>query len=129
MKFPSSILALASMASLHQTATASCYGSGDTWPRYDWGGYTLGRQEALGWIDFACKGNGGMFTGSFAPGQTKRMCPTSVHNGKPAGFEVQNLNTQQAFDLGDQDCYDRLAAEINGCERGGTSTVAGWRFR
>lgn len=101
-------------------AVASCYGSGNIW---------LDRGEAQEWVRFACKGNGGMFTGWFAPGQTKKMCPASKWGGQTAGFEVQNLNNNQGFDLGDQDCFDRLWSEISNCLYGGTSTVAGWRFK
>jgi len=57
------------------------------------------------------------------------MCPKTNWGGQRNAFEVQNLNTKDSFDLGDQDCVDRLGAEVRNCLYGGESTVAGWRFR
>jgi hypothetical protein len=101
-------------------AQAGCYTSGDTWPN---------KEEARSFVENACKGANGMFTGDFAARQTKSMCPRSGSKSLGLQFEVQNLNANTAFNLGDQDCYDRLNNEIFGCDHGGESTVAGWRFR
>lgn len=102
-----------------QGVVATCYGSGDSW-----GSTELARS----FVHSACYDNGGMFTGNFAPRQTKSMCP---RNGQNLGllFEVQNLNANTGFDLGNDDCYERLNNEIFACAKGGESTVAGWRFR
>ncbi|KAJ4256020.1 hypothetical protein NW762_009094 [Fusarium torreyae] len=82
------------------------------------------------WALHACHRKNGMFTGWFAPGQTKAMCPQLSGVGhRKVLFEVQNLNKNTGFDLGDGDCYTRLANEIEGCSDGGSSNVAGWRFR
>lgn len=121
MKTTTILTTLASVLALGvQTASATCYGSGDAWPN---------QEEARSFVQNACYNNGGMFTGSYAPLQTKAMCPRS--GGRQLGllFEVQNLNTNTGFDLGDDDCYNRLTAEIFGCGNGGESVVAGWRFR
>jgi hypothetical protein len=99
-------------------ATATCYTSGDSWPN---------REVARSFVHDACYNNGGMFTGDYAPRQLKAMCPRD--GGLGLEFVVQNLNTQVGFDLGDDDCYERLTNEIFGCEHGGASTVAGWYFR
>jgi hypothetical protein len=113
----SATLALAAIASINaEVAMARCYAWG-------WGTPS----EAKGWVDFACRGNGGMFTGNFAPGQTKSMCPKSGSLGTL--FEVQNQNTNQGFDLGDDDCIKRLYSEIDSCNWGGESSYSGWRFR
>jgi hypothetical protein len=42
---------------------------------------------------------------------------------------VENLNNREGFDLGNDDCYNRLTDEIFACEHGGDSTISGWRFR
>jgi hypothetical protein len=54
-----------------------------------------------------------MFTGNYAPGQTKAMFPETTRQGlDPSGyagkvsFGYQNLNKNTRFDLGDDDCYD-----------------------
>jgi len=93
-------------------------------------GHKLDVKESKGWVDFACKGNGGMFTGNFAPGQTKRMCPKSKYsNVGTTLFEVENQNKNAGFDLGNDDCVLRLNSEIEKCEFGGESSYSGWRFK
>jgi len=99
--------------------SATCYGSGDKW---------ASKPQAIAWVSDACTKNGGMFTGWYRPGEAKRMCLKDLNN-RGAFFEVQNLNTNTGFDLADHDCVMRLSNEINGCDRGGESHVAGWRFR
>ena len=125
MKTSTALIALAGIVSFNtQGAKATCYGSGDKWPSFG------GRDEALQFVSDACRNNNGMFTGYFDPGQTKRMCPVStIYPYISEGFEVQNLNTRDGFDLDDTDCYNRLKNEILGCDQGGESIVAGWRFR
>ena len=103
-----------------QSVTATCYGSGDTWPN---------TEEARSFVHDACYNQNGMFTGGYAPSQTKSMCPRSGPRSLGLVFEVQNLNSQTGFDLGDDDCYTRLTNEIFGCSMGGESRIAGWRFR
>jgi hypothetical protein len=117
----SSTVALAVIASINaEVAMASCF----SW------GWALDNNEAKGWVNDACRSNGGMFTGNFAPGQTKSMCPSSRFQGNlKTKFEVQNQNTNQGFDLGDDDCVKRLNSEIENCKWGGESTYSGWRFR
>ena len=71
-----------------------------------------------------------MFTGNFASGQTKSMCPKSKFDRySTTKFEVQNQNNGQGFDLGDDDCVKRLYSEIDSCNWGGESSYSGWRFR
>ncbi|KAF2208057.1 hypothetical protein CERZMDRAFT_91650 [Cercospora zeae-maydis SCOH1-5] len=117
MKTTSILAMLGSMLSL-QGVSADCYGSGDRWPN---------TEEARAFVWDACHADGGMFTGYFAARQTKSMCPRS--GGKGLLFEVQNMNTNTGFDLGNDDCYNRLSNEIFGCVWGGQSEVSGWRFR
>ncbi|KAI3391928.1 hypothetical protein diail_6630, partial [Diaporthe ilicicola] len=121
MKTSAILVALGGVLSLGvQSVAATCYGSGDSWPN---------TEEARNFVHDACYNNGGMFTGNFAPRQTKSMCPRSATRSLGLLFEVQNLNTNTGFDLGDDDCYNRLNNEIFGCGNGGESTVSGWRFR
>lgn len=44
-------------------------------------------------------------------------------------FVVQNQNREVGFDLGDDDCSERLNDEIFSCAHGGESVIAGWYFR
>lgn len=119
MKATKTLAALASILSFTaQGVMATCYGSGDTWRN---------TETARSFVEHACYANGGMFTGNFNPRQTKSMCPRD--GGLGYLFEVQNLNDHQGFDLGNDDCYNRLNNEIFGCSQGGQSTVSGWRFR
>jgi hypothetical protein len=124
MKF-SSTLAIAALAALNaEIASARCFLVGY--------GYSS-KDEAKGWANDACRNNGGMFTGNYAPGQKKSMCPETKYNAqgnaRKVKFEVTNLNNNQGFDLGDDDCYKRLVSEIDSCRWGGETTVAGWKFR
>jgi hypothetical protein len=117
----SATVALAALVSVNaEVASARCF----AW------GWSQDNKEAKAWVDFACRGNGGMFTGNFAPGQTKSMCPKSKYsNLGTTKFEVQNQNTNTGFDLGDDDCVKRLYSEIDSCNWGGESSYSGWRFR
>jgi hypothetical protein len=104
----SATVALAVIASINaEVAMAQCFAEG----------WSLDNNEAKAWVNDACRSNGGMFTGNFAPGQTKSMCPSSRFSGNlKTKFEVQNQNTNQGFDLGDDDCVKRLNSEIDSCK-------------
>jgi hypothetical protein len=117
----SATVAMAIIASINaEVALARCFAWG-------WG---MDKAEVKGWVDFACRGNGGMFTGYFNPGQTKTMCPSSKYpNNAKVKVEVQNQNNNAGFDLGDDDCVKRLYSEIDSCSWGGESSYSGWRFR
>lgn len=115
MKTTTTLFALAGLLS---HATATCFESGSYWPN---------REEARSFIHDACYKNGGMFTRDYAPRQLKAMCPRS--GGVGLEFVVQNLNAGVGFDLGNDDCYNRLNGEIFDCEHGGESTISGWFFR
>lgn len=107
------------LLTLSDLASAKCYGSGDSWPN---------RDEARRFVIEACNNSGGMFTGGYERMQTKSMCPRS--GGKGLLFEVQNLTPNEgSSDLSNAECTLRLENEINGCDKGGESTVNGWRFR
>lgn len=101
---------------------ATCYRSGDVFQDKGNARWHVGR---------ACRGydgNQGAFQGTFARGEAKYACVQGTNTQKYE-ITVQNLNNDAAFDLGDADCVLRLENEINGCDRGGESVVAGWRFR
>jgi hypothetical protein len=119
MKSTTFLTALASALSLTlRTASGECFKDGASWPN---------REQARGFAWDACHSVNGMFTGNYEPRQLKAMCPDSGSLGLE--FVVQNLNTEVGFDLGDDDCSERLNNEIFACEHGGESTVAGWFFR
>lgn len=98
-----------------QSASAACYKLGPEWPE---------RSQALTFIREACNSPNGTFAGKFVPLETKSMC-----QGSGWLFEVQNLNTVGTYDLDNSECVMRLSNEIIGCDFGGESTIASWRFR
>ena len=97
------------------SVSATCFG-GERWENRG-----LARREA----ERECLQ--GAFQGVFAPGQVKSIClPYTTEQS--VTFSVRNLNTTASFDLADADCVLRLHNEINLCDQGGQSDVAGWRF-
>ena len=108
--------------------SAKCYNNDDL--SIDWGG---SRVTADGTNDIACYQANGAFAGTFGPGETKRYCVTyrsgPSKNDRSLFFEITNLNTGASFDLGNDDCKNRLHDEVWGCGAGGESTIAGWKFR
>lgn len=93
MKSTTLLASLASLLTLGiSSISAECYSDGVSWPN---------REEARNFVQDACYGNGGMFTGQFAPRQMKSMRPRSGSIGLV--FDVQNQNTEEGFDLGDDD--------------------------
>ncbi|KAF4969165.1 hypothetical protein FSARC_3541 [Fusarium sarcochroum] len=102
-------------------ASAECFGSGDEWQD---------REAARQHVVNACRGydgNTGAFQGVFAPEEYKRACVQHSPTQR-LDFTIRNTNTNDAIDLGDDDCVLRLQNEINGCSRGGSSVVSGWLF-
>jgi hypothetical protein len=120
MKTAAIIATLSSMMSFGiQLTEAKCFGNGATW---------LNKEQSRAFAHDACHNGGGMFTGDYAPLQLKAMCPRGDNN-IGLEFVVQNQNAEASFDLGDDDCSERLNNEIFGCEHGGESVVTGWYFR
>ncbi|ETS75431.1 hypothetical protein PFICI_12375 [Pestalotiopsis fici W106-1] len=104
------------------TAWAGCYTTGDDFQNKD--NARFNAQRACEGYD----GNAGAFQGTFAPGEAKSVCVQGTTTQK-YNMVVQNLNLDSSFDLADADCTLRLHNEINGCDKGGESDVAGWHFR
>jgi hypothetical protein len=104
------------------TASANCFNVfGQSWSD---------KGNARWYVDRACFGydnQRGATQGYFNPGEEKRAC-INVGNNVRHDFIIKNENTQQGFDLADTDCRDKLNDEINGCDTGGSSTIAGWTF-
>ncbi|EQB54852.1 hypothetical protein CGLO_05261 [Colletotrichum gloeosporioides Cg-14] len=69
----------------------------------------------------------GAFQGWFASGEVKNLC--YQYGDQKWEFQITNLNQGAGFDLNDDSCANGLAREIIGCESGGQSDNAGWRFR
>lgn len=124
MKFTTTALAtaLTLLGASITTVSATCYTDGAFWP--DQGAARYHAERACRGYD----GNAGAFQGTFAPGEVKYACIQYSGTSK-FEFSVQNQNLGASFDLGDDDCVLRLENEINGCGRGGESSVAGWHFR
>ncbi|KAM0190112.1 hypothetical protein ACHAPA_010922 [Fusarium lateritium] len=116
------------MVLLGTTATmvsAKCYGEGLNGD-INWGGRD-GQAAARTATEYACRDNNGNFKGHFNPGEEKVYC-VPFGSSTSFVFKVKNLNTNQGFDLNDDDCALRLQNEINGCNEGGQSTFSGWWF-
>ncbi|KAF4920305.1 hypothetical protein CGCVW01_v007010 [Colletotrichum viniferum] len=121
MKLSSSLASLAVLCTSVAYVSAGCYTHGEKWANQQDAVYHTGR---------ACRGydgNKGAFQGWFASGETKNLC--YQYADQKWEFQITNLNEGSGFDLNDDDCANGLAREIIGCESGGQSDNAGWRFR
>ncbi|KAH9225148.1 hypothetical protein K456DRAFT_1732137 [Colletotrichum gloeosporioides 23] len=121
MKLSSSLASLAVLCTNVAYVSAGCYTHGEKWANQGDAAYHTGR---------ACRGydgNKGAFQGWFASGETKNLC--YQYADQKWEFQITNLNEGAGFDLNDDDCANGLAREIIGCESGGQSDNAGWRFR
>lgn len=99
------------------TVQAACFGSGEYWAPT--------KNTALSLVDQICNSNG--VSGYFTSGLTKRRC-INIRDKAKAEFEVQWTGDGN-LTLKDEDCKLRLKKEINGCEQGGQTTTAQWRFK
>ncbi|KAH7310780.1 hypothetical protein B0I35DRAFT_482063 [Stachybotrys elegans] len=106
--------------------------------------YNSGRTELTGHLirhsQRACEGYDGIqgrFQGTFQPREFRSVC-VNLPGGNRLNMEVQNLNTQRAFDLRDSDCTKEFHNIANECNeylfeyphnQGGYATVAGWWFK
>ncbi|KAM0235911.1 hypothetical protein ACHAP5_009557 [Fusarium lateritium] len=125
MKSFSTLTTLASLLALNvKYTTAGCFTSGETWPSSDTDSPSYHVERACNGYD----GNPGAFQGSYKPGEIKQACvqysSTSLYI-----FEVQNLSPTQTLDLYGKNCVLRLQNEIKGCDKGGESSIDGWRFK
>jgi hypothetical protein len=122
MKTTIPLSTLITLLSISTTVFATCYSKGDSFPD----------KELAKWhAQRACEGydgNAGAFQGNYNPGQVKYAC-IQVSTTIKLELSVQNLNNRDSFDLRDADCTWRLQDEINGCFRGGESSISGWFFR
>jgi len=121
-------IALGLFVSLAHAKCHMDYYLGDTWTesRFD-GDVSNTKDLAYGWISDACNKDQGMFTGYFAPGQTKKMCPQD-NIGRGHNFEIQNLNEVEGFDLQNEHCQQGLSDLVENCNFGGENIIAGWRY-
>lgn len=102
--------------------SANCYTSGVLWEE--------DRDNAAYHAERACRGydgQQGVFQGVFQPNERRHVC-VELSGTIYADFVVQNLNLNQAFDIADDDCVQRLHNEIYGCDFGGITVNADWRF-
>jgi hypothetical protein len=84
----------------------------DTHECYAWNRSSVeSRIDVVNMARDACYNNGRIFTGFYQPRQPKSMCPRT-RTGVPNLYQVQNLNSGAGFDLGNDDCFDRLANAI-----------------
>ncbi|CAJ0543963.1 Ff.00g040140.m01.CDS01 [Fusarium sp. VM40] len=125
MKSFSPLTTLASLLALNiKYTTAGCFSSGETWPSGDIDSPSYHVERACNGYD----GIPGAFQGSYKPGEIKQACvqysSTSLYI-----FEVQNLSPTQTLDLYNKNCVLRLQNEIKGCNKGGESSIDGWRFK
>jgi hypothetical protein len=114
-KHPQIILTLLA-AALFAGVQAGCYNSGESW------GNTGPANDA---VQAICNSNN--IAGSFSSGQTKSSCRKQGSNVQ-YNFEIK-YNGGGSQTLSDTDCRYRLKNEVNGCGKGGQSTVGDWFYR
>ncbi|KAK0613658.1 hypothetical protein B0T14DRAFT_437164 [Immersiella caudata] len=95
-------------------ADIECYSSG---PEFS------SRGQARGWLDHACRGNGGMFTGNFASCGHKAMCPIQ-DGGIGVLFTPDNIESP-VRDMYSNFCVSSMTAIIDNCNRGGEDNRKG----
>ncbi len=98
------------------TVNADCFTTGPSW--------NPNREMAKGWARDVC--NDGRVSGNFASGQEKVAC-IQMRDQTMAVFKVRWLGAGNRF-IDATDCGNRLFNEVNGCEKGGASTVDRIRF-
>ena len=99
-------------------AAIKCYSSG---PEFS------NRGQARGWLEHACRGNGGMFTGTISGNGQKAMCPIQ-DGGIGVLFTVNNLDGNSR-NMNDNFCVSSMTAIIDNCNRGGEENREGWFVR
>ena len=104
------------LAPIIATAQAKCYRSGENWaPDQVQANYLLGE---------LCDS----MYGNFDRKNVKYRCRNAGSANKKLEFCVENT-ANNALYLNRDDCVLRLSNEINGCGKGGESTIADWKFR
>lgn len=59
---------------------------------------------------------------------SSQLC-VNVENNSKVNYEIANLNPNQGFTLGRDDCYNKLAQIVDRSNQGGEIQNAGWWFR
>jgi hypothetical protein len=118
MKLSTSLVILASVTG----TTANCYSSGQTWID------DCNKNALKGAVRDLC--NNGVLSGWFnSRGTTKTACANSPCNGIRGDFSVAWMGGGGGHTLAASDCIYRLTNEIDGCDRGGESTISDWYFK
>lgn len=110
-------LLFAIMAPAMVTVQATCFRSGPEW--------SPTKQIAIDFVNSICNSNG--VSGYFPEGMTKYRCKQLRDNVK--GEFWVNWKGRGNLSLNDNDCKGGLINEINGCSKGGESTIAQWYYR
>jgi hypothetical protein len=101
---------LAVLAPVIATVQATCYTSGDTW--------APDQVQANAVLDDVCNS----LSGDYSTGQTKSACRNANSPNKTFNFYIKKVQNGGGA-ISHADCVYRLGNEINGCSRGGVSTI------
>ncbi|KAH8688937.1 hypothetical protein GQ44DRAFT_667654 [Phaeosphaeriaceae sp. PMI808] len=112
MHFPT---LLAILAPVIVTVQADCYKKGETW--------APDQVQANNELNGVCNG----LQGDYSNGQTKYACRNAGTANKKLEFFIKR--TGDSGGISHADCVLRLSNEINGCSRGGISTINGFEYR
>ncbi|KAK1836644.1 hypothetical protein QBC39DRAFT_55584 [Podospora conica] len=128
MQFSVSLLALAASFAMalpsaepvaapeeHTIQKRGCHSSGVTWGGEKAYAYEMAFQ--------ACK----RLVGTFVKNEVRYEC-RDLSNKKKADFSLVYIGSAQSRNIDLAECYDGMAKEIGGCDRGGATSYSNWHY-
>ncbi|KAH8891094.1 hypothetical protein GQ53DRAFT_823731 [Thozetella sp. PMI_491] len=97
-------------------AKRGCFTSGDNWG--------ANKAYALSFAALVCNTD---FRGTYNPGNIRAKC-YNLDSTKKVDFSLQLTSNNGQRSIEAAECYDGLQKEINGCDQGGSTGYANWRY-
>ncbi|KAI9894602.1 MAG: hypothetical protein M1814_001957 [Vezdaea aestivalis] len=111
------IFGAVSSALMLGSASATCFKSGETW------GGSAGKDSAFTHARKLCDNS---LKGNYAHGETRVKC-VKGYQGTTYKYTI-HLKSNNARDLGLDECLSGLGKEISGCDRGGKTAYTNWEY-
>lgn len=108
------------LLALSTAVSAGCYTGGASSTAADVAKLTENNFNALRLVCSA------MTNGAFVPGQETQFCLTAANRENKWNFHIQRIGRDAALSVGD--CIDGLRKEVTGCQHGGSTAYANWRY-